>query len=259
MKMDTRMRSDWKTFVTSLFSAVAVLVVGSALAVDLKLSDKLAYFDIVHDGQKVRDQHIQDQSKTLSGGFAKTSRECPPLCPQPEKVAPGVETVGAPEVFDFMRKQMRNGTGIIVDVRTPSWHAKGTIPGSINIPFTHFDAAPEDLELIEALETLGSVQRDDISAVTRFFEKMLAAVRLFDMHMKTDDWDFTKAKHVVLWCNGPWCGQSPHAIRGLLKNGYPAEKILYYRGGMQMWQILGLTTITPGEETDSTAEVSSAR
>lgn len=252
------MKPNWRTFVTGLICAVAVLLVVSAPAVDVILSEQLAYIDIMHDDEKVRVQRIQDQGTSLSGDFTKPSRECPPFCPQPGKVAPGVESVGEVEVFDFMRKQMRNGTGIIVDARTPSWHKNGTIPGSINIPFTQFDAAPGDLELIEALEALGSIQRDNISPVVRFFEKMFAAVGLFDAHMKTDEWDFTRAKHVVLLCNGPWCGQSPRAIRGLLKNGYPAEKIRYYRGGMQMWQILGLTTIKPHGDTESVPEITSA-
>jgi len=49
----------------------------------------------------------------------------------------------------------------------------------------------------------------------------------------------------VLFCNGPWCDQSPRAIRGLRKIGYPADKLHYYRGGMQDWLIMGLTTIVP--------------
>jgi rhodanese-related sulfurtransferase len=51
----------------------------------------------------------------------------------------------------------------------------------------------------------------------------------------------------LLWCNGPWCGQSPRAIRALISLGYPAEKLYYYRGGMQMWQSLGLTTVLPSD------------
>ncbi|MGD8572392.1 MAG: rhodanese-like domain-containing protein, partial [Gammaproteobacteria bacterium] len=47
---------------------------------------------------------------------------------------------------------------------------------------------------------------------------------------------------------GMWCGQSPRAIKGLLKLGYPAEKISYYRGGMQSWQMLGLTVVIPEKE-----------
>jgi hypothetical protein len=32
--------------------------------------------------------------------------------------------------------------------------------------------------------------------------------------------------------------------------GYPAEKLYYYRGGMQMWQSLGLTTVLPNESSE---------
>ena len=57
--------------------------------------------------------------------------------------------------------------------------------------------------------------------------------------------DFSQAKTLVLFCNGPWCGQSPNNIKGLLKIGYPASKIKWYRGGMQEWESLGLTTVKP--------------
>lgn len=49
----------------------------------------------------------------------------------------------------------------------------------------------------------------------------------------------------VFFCNGPQCPQSPRAIRALLDGGYPADKILYYRGGMHDWVTLGLPTV-PG-------------
>jgi hypothetical protein len=32
-------------------------------------------------------------------------------------------------------------------------------------------------------------------------------------------------------------------INILLEHGYPADKIFYYRGGFQMWKILGFTTV----------------
>jgi len=53
-------------------------------------------------------------------------------------------------------------------------------------------------------------------------------------------WNFDNAKSLVLYCNGSWCGQSPTTIKGLLKIGYPAHKILWYRGGMQ-----DTNTLTP--------------
>ena len=59
------------------------------------------------------------------------------------------------------------------------------------------------------------------------------------------NWNFGKAKELLLWCNGPWCDQSPRAIRNLLALGYPAEKLRYYRGGMQDWMVLGLTVTVP--------------
>lgn len=49
----------------------------------------------------------------------------------------------------------------------------------------------------------------------------------------------------IFFCNGPQCGQSPAAIRTLLEAGHPAERILYYRGGLHDWITLGLP-VTPG-------------
>jgi hypothetical protein len=34
----------------------------------------------------------------------------------------------------------------------------------------------------------------------------------------------------------------------LLKIGYPAHKLFWYRGGMQDWENLGLTTVKPESE-----------
>ena len=73
----------------------------------------------------------QDNSAVIAPGFAKTSRKCPPFCVQPQKVAPGVETVGELEVIKYMEKG-----GLIIDARTVEWHVKGTIPGSKSIPYT---------------------------------------------------------------------------------------------------------------------------
>lgn len=56
-------------------------------------------------------------------------------------------------------------------------------------------------------------------------------------------WDFTNAKTLVLFCNGPWCEQSPTNIRTLLRMGYPANKLKWYRGGIQSWEQFGLTTV----------------
>ena len=44
----------------------------------------------------------------------------------------------------------------------------------------------------------------------------------------------------IFFCNGPQCPQSTTAIKSLLEVGYPADRILYYRGGMHDWITLGL-------------------
>jgi rhodanese-related sulfurtransferase len=232
----------------AVLSATAMLVPESALAVDVMLTDYLAYLEVKHDGQPVRIERIQDQENVLSDGFAKTSRKCPPFCIQPMKVAPGVTTVGEAEIFRFMERQLALGTGMLIDARTPSWYEKGTIPGSINIPFTVFSGDANNPETIAALEKVGGVRRGEVGAMTREFEKAMAPLSLFGANAKTDTWDFTNAKELVLWCNGPWCGQSPRAIKGLIDHGFPPEKISYYRGGMQMWKILGLTVVVPDSE-----------
>ncbi|MHB1353733.1 MAG: hypothetical protein ACYCWA_10550 [Thiobacillus sp.] len=39
----------------------------------------------------------------------------------------------------------------------------------------------------------------------------------------------------------------PTNIKGLLKIGYPADRIRWCRGGMQDWGVLGLTTVKPAK------------
>lgn len=232
----------------ALLVSAVFLVNSNAMAVEVKLTDYLAYIDVEHDGDRVRVERIQDVGHMLDDGFAKTSRKCPPFCIQPMKVAPGVTTVGEAEIFRFMERELGSGSGLIVDARTPAWYTKGTIPGSINIPFTEFVAGVDAPETIKVLEKLGAVRRDEAGWLSRSIEKLLARLGLFGADQKTDKWDFTNARKVVFWCNGPWCGQSPRAIKGLLEYGYPPEKIAYYRGGMQMWKVLGLTVVVPDSE-----------
>jgi len=95
--------------------------------------------------------------------------------------------------------------------------------------------------MAQVLEQLGAGER----AATGIVEGLLEDWGWADARLKTGRWDFTDVKELVLWCNGPTSGQSPRAIRGLLEAGYPGEKLKYYRGGMQMWQLWGLTTIVP--------------
>ncbi len=146
---------------------------------------------------------IPDTANELSGEWARTSRPCPSFCIQPMQPAPGVTTIGELELLEMLADPEMT----VVDSRTPDWYAGGTIPGAVNMPYT---------EMTDRLGELGC-------------------------EIDFDGWDCTEAEPVALFCNGLWCGQSPTAIRRMIEAGYPAERIFYYRGGMQSWRMLGLT------------------
>jgi rhodanese-related sulfurtransferase len=138
--------------------------------------------------------------------------------------APGVETYGELEVLNVLD---RLGEGdhsvILVDARTAQWPRRGMIPGAVNIPWSEFDVDSE-AELFE-----------------RIFQPH------FSVKMSGGALDFSDAKTIILYCNGIWCSQSTNAIDALLEAGYPAEKLKWYRGGMQDWESLGLTTVSGGQ------------
>ncbi len=222
-------------------AAVAVSFNVQAKDVTVKITKDKSY-STVYDGKElIKVSRIQDTSHLIGGSFAKTSRPCPPFCINPISLDERVKTVAELEVIKFMETSLYQGEGVIIDARTPGWYKSGTIPGSINIPFTSFEKSPDSVELAELFVSLGAVERDEVNPILL----MVESTGLLDGDQKTEKWDFSEAKELLLWCNGPWCAQSPRAIRGLLNAGYPAEKLYYYRGGMQMWQSLGLTTILP--------------
>ena len=204
---------------------LALFVAQPAWTLEVNITRDIAELTVRHGDRDVRVLRNQETDNVIAFDYALTSRPCPPFCAQPMKAAPGVETIGEVELVEFMRSRLADGSGVLIDARTPDWFERGTIPGSKNIPFTALNPAQgaDDITLEESLAQFGVTPSED-------------------------GWDFSGARMLVLWCNGPWCGQSPTAIRGLLSIGYPAEKLLYYRGGMQSWQSFGLTVVTPDGE-----------
>lgn len=237
--MNIYLRTLKFTYLNKSFLLILVLFTFSSIlyAGDVKITQNMDFIVVDHKGKTIRIERIQDQSNHLTGGFSKTSRKCPPFCIQPMIVAPGVTTFGELEVIQFISDYVKTNKGILIDARTPSWHEKGTIPGSVNIPFTLFALARDDEKLITTMKQLGVERRKTTS--TSYWTDIKD---LLGLEKKPNPyWNFSSAKNILLWCNGMWCGQSPRAIKGLLKLGYPANKLHYYRSGMQAWQILGLT------------------
>lgn len=205
-------------------------------------ADKMS-IKVKHGDEEVEIKRNQDNSAVITGDFAKTSRPCPPFCIQPDKAAEGVETIGELGMLDYLEKMSKGDSSIlVVDSRTPDWVEKGTIPGAVNIPWEGL--APDKGATTEGIikimtEKFGVKLKDgvDIMAV----DEAVAAGG--DAVSKV--FDYTNAKTLVMFCNGMWCGQSPTNIKVLIKFGYPPEKLKWYRGGMQDWAILGLTTAKP--------------
>jgi len=208
-------------FATSLAFSVDVSAENKPVAIVKDVMD----VTIQHKGKSIKIQRNQDNNNTVNPDYAKTSRPCPPFCIQPSELAPGVETIAEVEVLSYLSKMSAGDNSILViDSRTSDWVKKGTIPGAKNIPWTK----------------LSPVQGADPISIIEIMEKE------FGITESEGLLDFSNAKTLVMFCNGMWCGQSPNNIKNLLKFGYPAHKIKWYRGGMQDWESLGLTT-TPGE------------
>ena len=166
----------------------------------------------------------QNSKNTVDPAFAKTSRPCPPFCIQPTApFAPAaVDTVTELDMIHAAERVAGGATDeLVVDARTPGWVKKGTIPHAVNVPFTKLNSK--------------ALAKDP-----------MAVVDILTGHFGVKDMDgvlnMDNAKTLYLFCNGSWCGQSPAAIRALLTMGYPQSKIKYYRGGMNDWKLLGLTT-----------------
>lgn len=183
-----------------------MLAAGTAMADrEVGITKDMPSVTLETENGPVEIERIQDPTHEISDEWALTSRPCPEFCIQPQSPADGVTTIGELELIGMLQ----DPEAVVVDSRTPDWFKGGTIPGAINIPYTY---------VVDELARLGC-------------------------EPDFDGWNCEAAKPVALFCNGVWCGQSPTAIRKMIDSGYPSDRIFYYRGGMQVWRLLGLTVI----------------
>ena len=210
-----------KTAVAGL--VLGAMIAGSPLAMaeggkKAKIAPDLYSFKVQHEGESVEIMRNQNPENTISELYSTTFRGMPqamnPFAPH------DVETLGEREFTAYMMEAQKDKDILIVDTRTEGWHYRLTIPGSVNYPFTLMKEK-EDME--DALDDFG-------------------------VNVEGDSYDFANAKTLVWFCNGYWCGQTPTMGRALLAEGYPEEKLKYYRGGMQAWTSLGLTVVGEAAE-----------
>jgi len=199
---------------------ISICLVANSYCEDLKvkITPNISKVDVDVMGEVVTIKRIQDTNHKLKNSYAKTSRPCPPFCIQPFQPIKGIKTIGELELLKFLENEVSNNTGVLVDARLPKWYKEGTIPGAINIPFPILN--PKSQYVDQVLPLLGAKKVNG-------------------------KWDFTNAQKLVIFDNGPWSQQGTRAMVHLVELGYPKDKIYYYRGGMQYWQILGLTVLHP--------------
>jgi rhodanese-related sulfurtransferase len=208
-----------------LLLVVVSLAWASAPAADnsVGITHAIKAVDVMHNGKEVRVERNPDTDNMLDPDYSLTSRPCPPFCIQPMILAPGVDTIGELEMLEYLKKVGKDAGIMVIDSRDGDWPLRsGVIPGAVLLPWQELHPGHTDPEKI---------------AETMMFR--FGATRLGSL------WNFENAKTLVLYCNGPWCGQSPTNIKQLLSLGYPAHKLKWYRGGMQDWKVLGLTTVPP--------------
>lgn len=145
-----------------------------------------------------------------------TGLSCPPACIQPLVSVPGVVTVGELEVLSFIEMQVAKGHGLIIDVRSPDAFQRQTLPGAVNVP--------------QATLSVNNPYREDL----------LSALAV------TDGSDFSAAFDLLVFSDGPDSPDAVQAVRDLVGAGYPPSKLRYYRGGLMVWRVLGLSTAHGG-------------
>jgi rhodanese-related sulfurtransferase len=150
---------------------------------------------------------------SLSGQTMRVERAgapCPSRCVQSMTAATGVVTIGELEVIDFIDLFVTKAQGVLVDARLPVAYAAGTLPGAVNLPAsTLYASNPYRGDLLNAL-----------------------GVR---------DGGYGQAFDIVIFGGGPDDPAAQDALRALVASGYPAAKLKYYRGGLDVWTSLGLT------------------
>ncbi len=144
-----------------------------------------------------------------------TVRSCPPHCVTPLSPHPDVRTVDAAE----LQRLQLSGKTLIIDVRRRGIiRQTGTIAGAVSVPFyetgLRYGADPV---LHESHLRHFGVRRVDGRTL-----------------------DFSHARTLLFFDNGIRDGAALRNIRTLLGLGYPARKLLWYRGGMSDWLLAGL-------------------
>lgn len=197
--------------------SAGVLTSSAASAQDVRITTFKTQSTFTLNGTTFTVTRNQDTNALLEGEFRRTARACPPECLQPITAAPGVETFAELEVLTFLETTVSNGNGLLIDIRPPQQFSASAIPGAVNVPGTTLTA--ENQFRPDILRALGAVDQADGSMT------------------------YSGAMTLTIYGGGPWSAAATTVIADLLEAGYPANKLNYYRGGLQAWTHAGLSTV----------------
>ncbi|CAM4020468.1 rhodanese-like domain-containing protein [Gillisia hiemivivida] len=165
-----------------------------------------------------------------------------------------VESVGMPEIdiVNDLKARNRDFSEIRISKRDKNHMIPkniGTEPGVVEVDVTW--GSIQSIKAAQSVQTIGELEvyqhhmkgysiidarkPDTSDGVTIPGSKNIPYEELIE---RMDELDENNPS--IFFCNGPQCPQSSTAIKNLLDAGYPADRILYYRGGMHDWITLGL-------------------
>ena len=191
--------------------AIFCLASGVVTAQDIFKEAKASF---IFNGERVNISRENQEPARIATRFSINGAECGEPCIAPMVIAEGIETFGELDVLAFLVNEVAGNTGLMVDARMPADRAKGFIPGTVSLPYATL--SPENEFKDEILRALGVREIDGM-------------------------FTFTDARELLVYDNGPSADDAGKLVRNLLDEGYPASKIRYYRGGMQVWAILGFS------------------
>lgn len=196
---------------TAIGAVACGLFASVAFAQDQALEAKASF---VFNGEQIQISRDTGTALQHAATFAGVSNTCGAPCIVPMEVAQGVPTFGETEVLSFLINEVANATGLLVDARMPNDRARGFIPGSVNLPYATMDSGTSFLT--EIFTALGARALDGA-------------------------FNFADAQSLLVYDTGPSSDDAGRLVNNLLAAGYPSEKIKYYRGGMQVWAVLGFS------------------
>ncbi len=193
-------------------AAFALVLAATASGAQEQLTEAKASF--IFNGERVQISRDIGQAAPFIATFTSRGDTCGAPCIAPMQVAEGVATLDEGQVLNFLVNEVAGNRGLMVDARLPQDRAAGFIPGTVNLPYSTMDPT-------------NGFRRDILIALgAREFEGVF---------------NFADARQLLVYDLGPSSNDAGLLVQNLLAAGYPPELIRYYRGGMQVWSVLGFS------------------